>query len=90
MPPLAKHPKNYFVLPKNRALQISRCCFPFPGAYLSMASRKKRPASPFSRKASQSVMPTGIDPNPAKRESLNLPRLRGISFAIDLVAHFRR
>ena len=40
MQPFAKYPKKDFVLPKDRVLQISRRCFPIPGGYLSMASRK--------------------------------------------------
>ena len=77
-PPFAKYPKNDFVPPKNKALQIPSCCFPFPGAYLSMASRKKRPASPFSTKASQSVMSAGNDRNPTKsRKSARFSNRQG-------------
>ena len=88
MPPLAKYPKNDFLfadikalftiprrLPLNGISEEAPCIFTFEESFPICHVDRHRPKP---------------DEIKEERESLKSPRLRGISFAIDFVAHFLR
>ena len=87
--PLREYPESGLVFPKDRALD-SKTFLPISGAQLAMASQRKRPASPFSMKASQSATSVvGVNGRQTKARktarvsnpTISTTQLRGIFFA---------